>query len=252
MILLDTNVVSELMRAKPNQNVQKWLEKQAIESLFLSSITLAEIYFGLEILPDGRKKQALFDSFNGEILPLFDKRILSFQNRGKLCPKRELIKTKEQIEGIRRAGVLNTAVLDMVAENIKEGMSTEALNQLVHNFTIEHGGVPAPLNYEGFPKSVCTSINEVVCHGIPKEEDVLELLTAAPSYGIKPEQLEIRNHAFQNENTIDYEALIEEIYSRAMQEISGKDATISRQEAEISRLRSMLPDSLERADSLSE
>ncbi|MBR6346088.1 MAG: DUF389 domain-containing protein [Bacteroidales bacterium] len=85
-----------------------------------------------------------------------------------------------------------------------------------------------------------------------KEEDVLELLTAAPSYGIKPEQLEIRNHAFQNENTIDYEALIEEIYSRAMQEISGKDATISRQEAEISRLRSMLPDSLERADSLSE
>lgn len=81
MILLDTNVVSELMRAKPNQNVQKWLEKQAIESLFLSSITLAEIYFGLEILPDGKKKQALFDSFNGEILPLFDKRILSFDKQ---------------------------------------------------------------------------------------------------------------------------------------------------------------------------
>ena len=81
MILLDTNVVSELMRAKPNQNVQKWLEKQAIESLFLSSITLAEIYFGLEILPDGKKTQALFDSFNGEILPLFDKRILSFDKQ---------------------------------------------------------------------------------------------------------------------------------------------------------------------------
>ncbi|MBP5789141.1 MAG: PIN domain-containing protein, partial [Neisseriaceae bacterium] len=51
MILLDTNVISELMRAEPNQKVQKWVEKQAIESLFLSSITLAEIYFGLEVLP---------------------------------------------------------------------------------------------------------------------------------------------------------------------------------------------------------
>ncbi|MCR4769479.1 MAG: type I methionyl aminopeptidase [Bacteroidaceae bacterium] len=110
----------------------------------------------------------------GQPLTEMDKRILSFQNRGKLCPKRELIKTKEQIEGIRRAGVLNTAVLDMVAENIKEGMSTEALNQLVHNFTIEHGGVPAPLNYEGFPKSVCISINDVVCHGIPSDDEILQ------------------------------------------------------------------------------
>ena len=110
----------------------------------------------------------------GQPLTDMDKRILSFQNRGKLCPKRELIKTKEQIEGIRRAGVLNTAVLDMVSENIKEGMSTEALNQLVHNFTIEHGGVPAPLNYEGFPKSVCISINDVVCHGIPSEDEILQ------------------------------------------------------------------------------
>ena len=78
MILLDTNVISELMRAEPNQKVQKWVEKQAIESLFLSSITLAEIYFGLEVLPDGKRKQALYDSFNREILPIFDKRILPF------------------------------------------------------------------------------------------------------------------------------------------------------------------------------
>lgn len=103
-----------------------------------------------------------------------DRRILEFQNRGKLCPRRDLIKTPEQIEGIRRAGVLNTAVLDLVAERIHEGMSTEDINRIVHDFTVKHGGIPAPLNYEGFPKSCCTSINEVVCHGIPSEDVILE------------------------------------------------------------------------------
>lgn len=110
----------------------------------------------------------------GQPLTEMDKKILAFQNRGKLCPKRELIKTPEQIEGIRRAGVLNTAVLDMVADNIKAGMSTESLNKLVHNFTIEHGGIPAPLNYEGFSKSVCISINDVVCHGIPSDDEIIQ------------------------------------------------------------------------------
>ena len=110
----------------------------------------------------------------GQPLTEMDRKILAFQNKGKLCPSRDLIKTPEQIEGIRRAGVLNTAVLDMVAENIKAGMSTEAINTLVHNFTIEHGGIPAPLNYEGFPKSVCVSVNDVVCHGIPSEEEILQ------------------------------------------------------------------------------
>lgn len=103
-----------------------------------------------------------------------DLRILEFQNRGKLCPTRDLIKTREQIEGIRRAGVLNTAVLDAVAEQIRPGMSTLQIDQIVYDYTTQHGGIPAPLNYEGFPKSCCTSINEVVCHGIPKEEDILE------------------------------------------------------------------------------
>ena len=103
-----------------------------------------------------------------------DKRILSFQNRGHLVPTRDLIKTAEQIEGIRQAGKLNTAVLDHVAAHIKEGMSTLDIDRLVYDFTTQHGGIPAPLNYEGFPKSCCTSINEVVCHGIPDEEEVLE------------------------------------------------------------------------------
>lgn len=111
---------------------------------------------------------------SGQPLTEMDKKILSFQNRGCLVPTRDLIKTPEQIDGIRRAGTLNTAVLDHVAEHIHEGMSTLDIDKLVHEFTIQHGGIPAPLNYEGFPKSCCTSINEVVCHGIPDAEEVLE------------------------------------------------------------------------------
>ncbi len=103
-----------------------------------------------------------------------DRRIMYWENKGKEVPTRKLIKTPEQIEGIRQAGILNTAVLDEVAEKIREGLSTLEIDQIVYDYTTRHGGIPAPLNYEGFPKSVCTSINEVVCHGIPKATDILE------------------------------------------------------------------------------
>lgn len=103
-----------------------------------------------------------------------DRKIMYWENKGKEVPTRNLIKTEEQIAGIRKAGVLNTAVLDEVAEKIHEGMSTLEIDQIVYDYTTRHGGIPAPLNYEGFPKSVCTSINEVVCHGIPKATDILE------------------------------------------------------------------------------
>lgn len=103
-----------------------------------------------------------------------DRKIMYWENKGKEVPTRKLIKTPEQIAGIRKAGVLNTAVLDEVADKIHEGMSTLEIDQIVYDFTTRHGGIPAPLNYEGFPKSVCTSINEVVCHGIPKSTDILE------------------------------------------------------------------------------
>lgn len=102
-----------------------------------------------------------------------DKKIMEWQEKGKIVPTRDLIKTHEQIEGIRQAGVLNTAVLDLVAEKIHEGMSTLEIDQLVYDFTTKHGGVPAPLHYEGFPNSCCTSINDVVCHGIPSADDIL-------------------------------------------------------------------------------
>ncbi len=110
----------------------------------------------------------------GRSLTAFDKKILSFQNRGELVPTPSLIKTPEQIAGIRRSGVVNTGVLDLVEERIKPGMSTAEIDRLVYDYTVAQGAIPAPLNYEGFPNSVCTSINEVVCHGIPSEDEILE------------------------------------------------------------------------------
>ena len=103
-----------------------------------------------------------------------DRIILDWQEKGKLVPTPSLIKTQEQIQGIRKAGELNTAVLDYVADHICEGMSTLQIDKMVYDFTTSHGGVPAPLNYEGYPNSCCTSINDVVCHGIPSEYDILE------------------------------------------------------------------------------
>ena len=106
-------------------------------------------------------------------LPIEEK-IAKHYHQGDEVPTRELLKTKEQIEGIRHAGKINTMVLDKIAEVIKEGMSTEELNKIAHEYTIQLGGTPAPLNYHGFPKSICTSINEVVCHGIPSDDEVLK------------------------------------------------------------------------------
>lgn len=103
-----------------------------------------------------------------------DKMVMYYQNHGHLVPKRELIKTPEQIEGIRQSGIINTGVLDLVAKEIHEGMSTLDIDKLVHDYTIAHGAIPATLGYEGYPKSCCTSINEVVCHGIPNEDEILE------------------------------------------------------------------------------
>ena len=79
------------------------------------------------------------------------------------------LKEKKDIEGIRRAGRLAIATLDLVEAAVRPGITTEEINTMVHDFTIENGAVPAPLNYRGFPKSVCVSVNEVICHGIPGE-----------------------------------------------------------------------------------
>ncbi len=104
----------------------------------------------------------------------FDARIAEFRRRGKKVPDRKLIKTPEQIEGIKRSAVINMACLDYVAEHIKAGVSTQEIDDWVARITREMGGIPAPLGYEGFPKSVCTSVNSQVCHGIPSPDDILE------------------------------------------------------------------------------
>ena len=80
-----------------------------------------------------------------------------WENKGKLVPTRDLIKTPEQIEGIRRAGVINTGVLDAVAAAIHPGMNTQEIDDICMEYCKEHDAIPACLNYEGFPKSVCTS-----------------------------------------------------------------------------------------------
>lgn len=104
----------------------------------------------------------------------FDEKIIHYEEQGHIVPPRKIIKTEKQIEGICESGKVNIAVLDHVADHIHVGMSTEEINQLVHQKTLELGGIPAPLDFEGFPKSVCTSINDQVCHGIPSEEDILQ------------------------------------------------------------------------------
>ena len=103
-----------------------------------------------------------------------DRKVMYYEKQGALVPKRNLIRTPEQIEGIRKSGVINTAILDLVGEKIHAGMSTLEIDKLVYDYTIEHGATPACLGYEGFPKSVCTSINEVVCHGIPSANEILK------------------------------------------------------------------------------
>ncbi len=100
-------------------------------------------------------------------------RLEFLRNRGEIVPDLELLKTPEQIAGIRESARLNTAVLDHVAAHIRPGMTTAEIDRLVHDFTISHGGYPAPLGYEGFPKSVCTSLNNEICHGIPDEKILL-------------------------------------------------------------------------------
>ena len=103
-----------------------------------------------------------------------DRKVMYLESKGVMVPKRSLIRTPEEIEGIKRSGVINTAILDLVGEKIHAGMSTLEIDEIVYDYTVGHGAIPACLGYEGFPKSVCTSINEVVCHGIPSAKAVLK------------------------------------------------------------------------------
>ena len=104
----------------------------------------------------------------------FDEKYNEMAAKGHIMPPKSLIKNKEQIEAIKESGKINTGVLDEVAKHIKVGMSTADIDKIVYDYTIAHDATPAPLGYGGFPKSVCTSINSEVCHGIPDENIILK------------------------------------------------------------------------------
>lgn len=103
----------------------------------------------------------------------FDDKLSQYQRMGAIVPPRSIIKTQTQIQGIRDSAKINIAILDYISQNIRAGITTEEINQWVYELTTKHHAIPAPLNYEGFPKSVCTSINDQVCHGIPSPDVVL-------------------------------------------------------------------------------
>lgn len=104
----------------------------------------------------------------------FDQKLAWYRNQGHIIPSRSMIKQPAQIAAIRESAKVNVAVLDYVAGRIREGVTTEEIDRWVYEQTTRYNAVPAPLNFEGFPKSVCTSINEVVCHGIPSPDVVLK------------------------------------------------------------------------------
>jgi len=107
----------------------------------------------------------------------FDERVASIRYdvlRGQVRPPRKIINNAADIEGIRRAAVINDGVLDLMETLVHPGVDTETLDRAAHDYIVERGGIPACLGFEGFPKSICTSINNVVCHGIPSKKDVLK------------------------------------------------------------------------------
>lgn len=99
----------------------------------------------------------------------FDKKLETFKKQGYEIPSRRLILNEKDIEGIRKSAVITKGILDGVGEMIKENVTTNQIDEFVYKYTLDHGGTPATLGYHGYPKSCCTSINEVICHGIPED-----------------------------------------------------------------------------------
>jgi len=104
----------------------------------------------------------------------FDARISKYAALGHKVPPQNIIKTPEQIEKIKESCKLNIEDLDYIEKNIHEGMNTAEIDKIVYDMTTDMGGIPAPLNYEGYPFSVCTSVNEQVCHGFPSKDVILK------------------------------------------------------------------------------
>ena len=107
----------------------------------------------------------------------FDNRIAGFNLdvfQGQVAPPHKIINNEADIAGIKKAAVINDGVLDLMSELVEPGVDTESLNAAAYTYIVERGGIPACLDYEGFPKSICVSINDVVCHGIPSATTILK------------------------------------------------------------------------------
>ena len=106
----------------------------------------------------------------------FDQRLNEMKfdpKKEQLRPPKKIINTPADVEGIKKSAVINGGALDLMAELIKPGVDTATLDKAAHDYITERGGIPACLNYGGFPKSVCISVNNVVCHGIPSPTEIL-------------------------------------------------------------------------------
>ena len=99
----------------------------------------------------------------------FDEKLNYFKSKGYEVPHRNIIKNQEQIEKIKESAKINNAILDLVGEKIKAGMTTNEIDKIVYDYTISQGAEPAPLGFHGYPKSCCTSVNNQICHGIPDD-----------------------------------------------------------------------------------
>ena len=104
----------------------------------------------------------------------FDQKIQQIEAEGHIVPSHDMLKTPDEVEMIKKSAKINIAVLDEITDKIHEGMRLSEIDDIVNKVTEKMGGIPAPLNYEGFPYSVCTSVNDQVCHGFPRKEYVLK------------------------------------------------------------------------------
>ncbi|WP_321331187.1 type I methionyl aminopeptidase [uncultured Bacteroides sp.] len=100
--------------------------------------------------------------------------IQKYKREGIRLPMRHMLRTGEQLAGIRESAQINTALLEYISANIHEGMSTAEIDHMVYAFTTDHDAIPADFLYEGYTKSVCVSINDVVCHGVPSTKEFLK------------------------------------------------------------------------------
>ena len=104
----------------------------------------------------------------------FDEKLKYYKRQGYPIPPHKMIKNEQQIEGIRQAALINNGLLDYIEQHICAGMSTEEIDQMTNDYLASHHAHSADLHYEGYPKSICTSLNDEVCHGIPSPKVILQ------------------------------------------------------------------------------